>query len=116
MSGRYEADTAPSIKIEGEWMPAGQGPGVTLEDRVAYSFINAPANSLKLSNVDLTHFSMIRKRDGWLVMLKGERPRMTVVAFLHGATYREALVLAVTCLDSGHVPWRESKPPPWEQK
>lgn len=105
----------PPIKIGGPWQRRGQGPSPNLEERVSYGFINAPEKALKLANVELTHFSMIKKTDGWLVMLKGERPRMRVVAFIHGPTYREALVTAVTMLDSNHVPWRESKPPPWEQ-
>lgn len=108
-------ESYPPIKIAGKWQGAGKGPSIDLETRVAYGFVHAPDKALKLANVELTHFSLIRKRDGWLVMLKGERPRMTVVAFLHGPTYRDALVLAVTALDSNHVPWRESKPPPWEQ-
>ncbi len=95
-------------------MPEGRGPEGNVEVRTAYGLVNAPATAQWTSNVDLTHFSFIKKSDGWLVMLKGERPRMTVVAFLHGETFRDALVLAVTCLDSGHVPWHESKPPPWE--
>lgn len=106
----------PPIKIGGEWRSNGQGPDVDLEARVTYGFVHAPAKALKLANVELTHLSLIKKSDGWLVMLKGERPRMTVVAFLHGETYCEALVLAVTSLDSNHVPWKESKPPPWLQK
>lgn len=105
----------PPIKIGSEWQPLGRGPSTDLEARVTYAFCNAPENAERLSNVDLTHFSMIKKPDGWLVMLKGERPRMTVVAFLHGETYKDALIAAVTCLDSNHVPWQESKPPPWEQ-
>lgn len=105
----------PPTRVGGDWRSPGQGPFPDLEVRVAYGFVHAPAKALKGSNVELTHFSMIKKSDGWLVMLKGERPRMTVVAFLHGETYREALVTAVTALDSGHVPWKESKPPPWEQ-
>ncbi len=112
---RSNGQLAPSNKFEGEWRRPGQGPSTDLEERVAYAFCNAPASAEKLANVELTHFSMIRKSDGWLVMLKGERPRMTVVAFLHGQTYREAVVLAVTALDSNHVPWQESKPPPWLQ-
>ncbi len=105
----------PSIKIEREWRTPGQGPSQDLETRLTYGFVHAPDKARKLANVELTHFSLIKKSDGWLVMLKGERPRMTVVAFLHGETYRDALVLAVTALDSNHVPWKESKPPPWLQ-
>jgi len=112
---RTRSYSKPTTQVDGAWQKPGQGPSTNLEARVTYSFINAPEKAEKLSNVALTHFSMIKKKDGWLVMLKGERPRMTVVAFLHGPTYREALVIAVTCLDSGHVPWQESKPPPWEQ-
>ncbi len=91
------------------------GPTPDLEVRVAYGLVHAEAKASKQSNVELTHFSFIKKPDGWLVMLKGERPRMTVVAFIHEATFREALVAAVTALDSNHVPWQESKPPPWLQ-
>lgn len=101
-------------KLAEEWLPSGKGPYGDLEMRVAYGLANAPATARNTANVELTHFSLILKTDGWLVMLKGERPRMTVVAFLHAKTYRDAIVLAVTALDSGHVPWRESKPPPWE--
>jgi len=104
----------PLSKLTGKWRPPGQGPTMGLEERVAYGLVNAPAKARWLSNVDLTHLSFIRKKDGWLVMLKGERPRMTVVAFIHGETFRQAMVSAITMLDSGHVPWRESKPPPWE--
>ncbi len=111
---RSSDDGDPPNKFAGKWRSSGQGPTPDLEERVAYGLVHAPAKVEKSSNVDLTHFSFIKKKDGWLVMLKGERPRMTVVAFLHGNSFREALVTAVTALDSGHVPWQESKPPPWE--
>lgn len=110
-----EEQASPLSKLTGKWKSLGQGPTPDLEARVAYSLVHAPATAQWTANVELTHFSFIKKPDGWLVMLKGERPRMTVVAFLHGETFLEAMVTAVTALDSGHVPWNESKPPPWEQ-
>lgn len=109
-----KAAGSPLSKLTGKWRPDGAGPDTSLEARVAYGLVQAPAKAQWLSNVELTHFSFIKKKDGWLVMLKGERPRMPVVAFMHGETFLEAMVTAVTALDSGHVPWKESKPPPWE--
>lgn len=108
-------ERAPTSKDGSRWRRNGKGPHTDVEVRVAYSFIHAPTLAWTLDAVELTHFSMIKKSDGWLAMLKGERPKMTVVAFIHGPTYREALVEAVTMLDSGHVPWAESKPPPWQR-
>lgn len=111
---RIQEDAPPLSKLTGKWRRPGKGPHTDVEVRVAYAFVHAPHLAWLMDDVELTHFSMIKKKDGWLVMLKGERPKMTVVAFIHGKTYREAMVTAVTTLDSGHVPWAESKPPPWQ--
>lgn len=49
--------------------------------------------------------------DEWRVMLKGERRGKPVVAFLHAATWRDAIVLCATSLDTGNVLWRPDRYP-----
>ena len=102
-------------KVSGEWRTQGKGPHDDVEVRVAYSFIHAPALAYFLAGVELTPVRFTKEQGRWLLMLLGERPRMRVVAFVSADTYREAIVLCATYLDTNSVPWKESKPPPWER-
>ncbi len=102
----------PPIKIGGEWRPPGQGPHSDVEVRVAYSLFHAEANAFFLDGVVLTQLGMFKKDDGWLLLLKGTRKRKKLKAWLHARTWRDALVLAATCLDCSHITWTVDSPPP----
>lgn len=102
----------PPIKIGGEWRTQGKGPHDDLEVRVAYSLRHGPALCSFLAGLELTQMSLFKREDGWLVMLKGERPGKQRVAFLNASTFEGALVLAATALDSGNVPWKVDVPWP----
>lgn len=101
----------PPIKIGGRWRPAGKGPHDDVEIRVAYSFIHLPNAVFLLDGVSLTDFSLMKREDGWLVMLKGTRRGVKKIAWLHAKTWKEAVTLAATATDSQHTPWADPKPP-----
>ncbi len=106
----------PPIKIGGEWRPNGKGPHLDVEVRVAYAILHAQTLTQYLDGVTLTQLRVTPKRDHVLVMLKGTRKGKPLVAWFGQPTWREALTLVATCMDSGHVEWRIDEPPPWQTK
>lgn len=112
MSGQPPEAPRPPIKIGREWRPNGRGPHDDLEVRVAYSLRQGEALCWFLAGLELTQMSIFKQEDGWLVMLKGERPGAKRVAFLNASTFEGALVLAATAMDSGNVPWKLDTPRP----
>ena len=86
-----------------------------LERRVAYGLTQLPANVESQDAVTLSEIRITPVSDGWLLMLKGTRKRRKLVAFVHGPTMGDVLRTASTMADSGHIPWRREKPPPWER-
>lgn len=104
--------TRPPIKNGREWRPNGQGPHDDLEVRVAYSLRHGETLVGFLADLALTQFTLFRKEDGWLIMLKAERGKKKRVAFMNASTFSGALVLAATAMDSGNVPWKEDTPRP----
>lgn len=102
----------PPIKIGGRWRPLGKGPHDDLEVRVAYSLRHGETLCGFLAGVELTQFTLFKREDGWLVMLKGVRVGRKVVAFLNAADFSGALVLAATSMDTARVPWKKDNPPP----
>lgn len=102
----------PAIKIAGEWRTPGKGPHSDVEVRVAYSLFHAETNAFFLDGVVLTQMGMFKKDDGWLLLLKGTRKKKKLKAWLHAPTWRDALVLAATCLDSCHLNWTIDAPLP----
>lgn len=100
----------PPINIAGTWRSAGKGPDTDLEVRIGYGLMHMDRNADFLHGIQLTHYSMFRVDDGWLVMLKGKGPRKPYIAWIHGPTFKAAMVAATTSIDSGHVDWRVEKP------
>lgn len=105
----------PAIKIAGEWRTAGKGPHDDVEVRVAYCLVHAEALVFMLHGVRLTQFRITPRKDSVLVMLKGTRQGKKLVAWFSQPTWRSAVTLAATCMDSGHVDWLDDKPPPWQK-
>lgn len=102
----------PAPNGAGEWRPGGKGPHSDVEVRVAYGLFHAETNAFFLDGVVLTQMGMFKKDDGWLLLLKGTRGKRKLKAWLHAVTWRDALVLAATCLDSAHLNWQTDTPPP----
>lgn len=102
----------PPIKIGGEWRPKGKGPHDDVEIRVAYGMFHAPTTAAMMDGVSLHHCWMSQVDDQWRVMLKGTRRGKPMVAFFYGPSWRDAIVLMVTSLDSGHAAWRTDTKPP----
>jgi hypothetical protein len=75
--------------------------------------MHIPANAQSQDGVELSEFRVIPVDDGWLVMLKGTRRGVRLIAFVHSPTWRGALRTTTTMLDSSHLPWRREEPPPW---
>lgn len=107
----YAKESEQATKVTGEWRPDGKGPHDDVEVRVAYGLHHLDKVVLFLCGVELTHFSLFKKRDGWLVMLKGVGPRHPMIAWMHAKTFKEALVVVATTCDSSHVDWRIEDPP-----
>jgi hypothetical protein len=63
-----------------------------------------------LDDLVFTEFRVLSRDDGYLVMLKGTRLGKKKVAWFHAATYRDAMVLVATSIDSGHADWLLDKP------
>lgn len=103
---------APAIKIAGEWRTQGQGPHDDVEVRVAYALRHGEVLCSFLAGVELTQLTLFKQEDGWLLMLKGERGKKKLVAFLNATTYSDALVMAATTMDTNRTPWRPDRPPP----
>jgi len=95
----------PPIKIGGPWQRLGKGPAGDVEARVAYGLVNAPETAEYTSGVKLTEFRVSEVLDGYRVILKGRSRGKPRIAFVHATTWRDAIRLAVTMLDSAHVPW-----------
>lgn len=96
----------PPTNVGGKWRKQGKGPHTDVEVRAAYGLYHLAANVEYLSRVELTTFALFKRDDGWLVMLKGQGPRRPMIAWLHAPTFKAALVLATTSVDSAHVEWR----------
>lgn len=95
----------PPIEIDGTFRNPGKGPHTDVEVRVAYSLRHLETLVRFLGGVDLTTVSLFKKPDGWLVMLKGIGPRHPMIAWMHGATFAQALEILATSCDSSHVDW-----------
>lgn len=104
MAGPYQAGE-PSTEVGGAWRTPGKGPDDDLEVRVGYSVVHAQANSYYLAGVVLSELRLAQGKRGCYVMLRGKRRGKKLVAFMHGATWRDALVIAATALDTNRVPW-----------
>lgn len=102
----YEKERDQATKVTGEFRPPGKGPHDDADLRVAYGLRHLPTTAAWLDRVELTTLSLFRKEDGWLVMLKGNRGRSRLIAWLHASTWADALVLVATTVDSSHVAWQ----------
>lgn len=102
---------APPIKIGGEWRPSGKGPHDDVEVRVAYSFLHAPTLARFLSGVAITAVWLTVEPGGWRATIKGGRGSKHVVAYLHGASFRDAVTICATSLDTGSLRWWEDSRP-----
>lgn len=103
--GHTELAGWPSIKIEGEWRPAGKGPHDDVEVRVAYSFMHAPTLARFLSGVDLDAMWIMAEETGWRLTMKGKRNGTPLVAYFHATSFRDVITTAATTLDTGRVKW-----------
>lgn len=104
----------PPIKIGGKFRSPGKGPHTDVEVRVAYSLLHAETLAYMLDGVTLTHWQIMARDDGYLVMFKGVRKGKKLIAFLDAPTWSDAMVISATTLDSGHVPWK--RPKPWPKR
>lgn len=95
----------PPSRDAGGWRRRGQGPHDDVEVRVAYALVNAECLARFLDGVTLQEFRVTAMAEDYRVMLKGVRGGKPVVCFLYEATWRDALRLGVTMLDTGRVYW-----------
>lgn len=111
MVSKHEAPE-PQTKVSGTWRTPGKGPHDDVEVRVAYGLVHAPATALFLEGVELREFRITSTAEGARIMLKAKRGKMHVVAFFNADSWRDAIVLALTSLDSQHVVWKPDQWPP----
>ena len=102
----------PSTEVGGKWRNPGQGPHPDPEVRLGYALRQAPALSSKVAGVRLRELRITEVDDGWRVMLKGDRGKKPLVAYIFSETYIDALVIAMTSLDIGRLTWHHDEYPP----
>lgn len=68
-------------------------------------------NAAYMHAVDVTEMRVMRREDGWLLMLKGERRGEQLVSFMNAARFSDALVFAATAADCGYLTWYVDKYP-----
>lgn len=103
---------APSIKIDGAWRPRGKGPHDDREVRMAYALCHTPTLTKLLSGVDFTELRVTKLAEVYRVMVKGKRGKRYLVSFFYGGTIVEALMSALTHLDTGYAHWKDDAYPP----
>lgn len=95
----------PRFKNRGEWRRPGKGPHDDVEVRVAYGLANSETLARFLDGVELQEFRITNLTEDCRVMLKGNRGTSPVVAYFYAPTWRDALRLAVSSLDTGNARW-----------
>jgi len=106
-----QARPAPPLNNGGEYRTQGKGPHDDVEVRVAYGLTHAPRHAKWTQNVELREFRITDIGGSWRVMLKGRRKGKAMVAFFNAETWRDAIALSVTSLDTGYVTWRPDRYP-----
>ncbi len=102
----------PPTEVAGKWRSPGRGPSDDLDLRVGYGLANMPGTARKTSGLAFREFRITEVEDGWLAMVKGDKGRRPVVAFAYAETYRDALLLGLTLLDTGRCWWQDDDYPP----
>jgi len=110
--GKPKSTGLPPSKDGRPWRPPGKGPHDDREVRLAYGLVHLPAVAHFLDGVELQEMRLTLVEEGYRVMLKGKRGNQPKVAFLYANSWKDALILVATTLDSGHSVWWDDKYPP----
>lgn len=81
-----------------------------LEERVAAGILDLVKNVFYMDAVDLTELRVLKRDDGWLVILKGKREGQKLVAFFNADRFVDALAFAATSTDHGKSRWHLDRP------
>lgn len=114
MSGNTEAAPESLSKDGEEKLLQMYRDSFNLEERVAAGMMDLVKNCFFMHAVEITEVKIMKREQGWLLILKGARSGQKLVAFFNAKRFHEALLTCVTAADCNHVDWKVPKKPPWE--
>lgn len=79
-------------------------------------FLDLPYNVAWQHGIELTRVIVRQTEEGWQTILKGNRGRQRMVAYINAETFVRCIEVTAVLADSRYVDWYPDKKPPYKGK